>query len=234
MPKFIEKFMLVGPAVILLLALFPGSGRTVTTDEILAGIQERYSAAGGIKAEYTRVTTTPAMDGVFQSTSTHTASGVLYFRKPAQLILDQDSPRPEKMITDGRTVWWYIPEEKQVHRYTNVNVYGELGPLLDFLNGLGKLEGEYAVKVTPAGTTAVHDHRLELTRLKKGGGPNAITVWVSPQDYTLKGFRLNALTGEETVFKLNRMELNPDVGDAAFTFKIPEGTTVIDEEGGRL
>ena len=224
-------------AVAAMLACWAAAGaqaqqNTTDQDEILSAVQKKYAGMETLRADYTRVTTTPAMDGVFQSTSQHAASGLLMFKKPTKLILNQATPRPEQFVTDGATVWWFIPEENVVHRYQNVDVYGELKPLLDFFAGLGGLEGSFAVKVTPAGENGEADHRLDLTRLKSdGAGPREITVWVDPENFDMKGFSLTALTGESTIFTLTNLELNPGLDDSIFIFRIPKGVEVINDGG---
>ena len=204
-------------------------------EKILSTIQDYYATVKTLKAHYTRTTTTPAMEGVFQTSAQHVATGILQFKKPAKLILNQDAPRPETLITNGKTVWWYIPEENLVHRYAKVDVYGELQPLLDFLNGLGSLEGKFSVKITPGGQAPNLNHRLDLTRLENdGGGPAEITVWCAPDTLLLKGFKLTSLTGETTVFNFNSVDVNTDLSDETFNFQIPPGADVVDESADSL
>ena len=216
--------------IILFFFLVTGAAQPARADdkEILSTIQKKYKSLNSLKSDYTRTTITPAMESVFQSSSTNTASGILLFKAPAKLSLDQTSPRPEKMVTNGTTVWWYIQDDGLVHLYPDVDVYGELKPLLDFLGGLGGLEGKYEAVVTPAGQ-AEENHRVDLKSLREGSGPSEITAWFSPQDFSLTGFKLTSLTGEVTTFKLTNLALNPDLKDALFIFKIPEGTQVIQE-----
>ena len=229
--RTVYKAALMLAVLITATTVSPWAGLAETSDQILTQIQKRHAGLTSLKAHYTRVTKTPAMEGVFQSTSEHTASGVLSFKKPARLRLDQSSPRKEKMVTDGRTVWWYIQEENLVHRYSNVNVYGELKPLLDFLGGLSSLKGHFSVKVTPAGPGKEKKHRLDLTRLRQTSGPTGITVWFNPKDLSLSGFRLTSLTGETTDFTLTKVQLNPRLSDGSFVFRIPAGATVVEETG---
>ena len=209
----------------------PGLAQTLTKEEILAQVQERYTQSGGLIADYQRISTTPSMEGVFQSTSQQMAAGVLQYLKPDKLSLDQKDPRPEKLVTNGQTVWWYIPDEKQVHLYKNVDVYGELKPLLDFLGGMSGLEKDYYVKVVPAGANNQNQHRLDLTRITEGGGPQDITVWLDPKDYAIVAFKLVSLTGESTIFNLANVNMKPDLKEAQFDFAIPEGAKVIEEAG---
>jgi len=225
----IWMLLLAGPAVWML--CFPVPSPAEDQEAILAAIQRRYAGITGLMAEYTRVTTTPAMESLFQTSAKHTASGTLIFKKPAKLILDQTRPRPEKMITDGATVWWYIPEENLVHRYSNMDVSGELKPLLDFLGGLDSLTGRFEVRVTPAGTDGQTRHRLQLNRLQEGAGLSGITVWFEPGQMTLKAFRLTSLTGETTDFSLRHVRTDTVPDDRAFVFQPPAGVEIIEESG---
>lgn len=213
--------------------LLAGQGRAAGPEEVLTAIQERYAGLTGLAADYTRVTTTPAMEGVYQAAARQTASGRLLFKKPAQLRLEQRQPRPEKLVTDGVTVWWYIPAENVVHRYTSPDLFLELKPLLDFLSGLDSLSGRFKVKVTPASGQDQPFHRLDLTSLKEGGGPEKISVNFAPGDLTLISFRLTAVLGETTEFTLMNTEINPGLSNDLFTFPLPPGAQVIDEELGQ-
>jgi outer membrane lipoprotein-sorting protein len=205
----------------------------LAADDVLEAIQRKYAGLKSLAADYTRVTTTKAMEGVFQSESRHTASGVLYYRYPDKLRLDQKRPDAERLITNGRTVWWYIPAEKLVYRYQNVDVYGELKPLLDFLGGIEKLTQRFDVQINPAGTDGQADHRLELTALDEDwSGPEGIVAWFDPDDRTLTGFRLTTLTGEITDFSLSNLEINPDVSPELFGFTIPPDVKLVEEMPG--
>lgn len=227
--------VLIYTFLLFLFGLTASSGAgAASSDDILAAIQKRYKGLQTLSAEYTRVTTTPSMEGVFQSSSTHTATGILLFKKPARLILNQATPRSERLVTNGKTVWWHIPEENAVHKYPDVDVYGEMKPLLDFLNGIDSLKGSFHVKVTPADAKKNPNHKLELTNLKETGGPAGITVWCSPRNFDLVGFRLVALTGEATVFNLKSVKTNMELKDDSFDFVPPKGVKIIEETGEAL
>ena len=222
------KYLMIGALTVCWAA---PAASAATPEEIVKAIQERHADMTAFGADYVRTTKTPAMDGLFQSSSTHTASGFLIFKKPARLLLNQAQPRTEKLVTDGSTVWWYIPDENVVHRYNNVSLSGDLQSILDFFNGLGSLEGRYRVRVFEAGTDGETRHRLELSRLFESDSPQDITVWFNADDYLLAGFRLTSLTGETTEFTLTEVKVNPEAGDDIFLFRIPPGTDVLDEGG---
>jgi len=148
------------------------------------------------------------------------------------LRLDQNLPRPENLVTNGPTVWWYTPADNTVQRYSGQDISGELKPIVDFLSGLGGLKGRFEVKLNPTPTSQGGLIEVLLTRLQAGGGPEKITVWFEPRDYALAGFRLTSALGETTDFKLSHVQLNTGLEDGRFTFRVPPGAEVIDQKSG--
>jgi Outer membrane lipoprotein-sorting protein len=218
----------------LALLLIPVGGleaASLSQDQILAGLATRYRGVNGLQATYSRVASTPGNEKIFQSGSSQVATGVLYWSRPDKLLLDQASPQPETLVTDGRTVWWYLPAEKIAYRYRNVNVAGQLKPLMSFLGGLDSLNADFKVSLAPADSGRPGQHGLVLVP-KRGaeGGVDRLTIWCDG-DFTLTGFRLNAITGETTDFYLTGFRENPKLDNSRFSFKPPRGTEVIEEDG---
>lgn len=224
----------LGFIIALALLLVPAGGleaASLSQEQILAGLSARYRGISGLQATYSRVASTPGNEKVFRSGSAQVATGVLYWSRPDKLLLDQASPQPETLVTDGRTVWWYLPAEKVAYRYRNVNVAGQLKPLMSFLGGLDALNSDF--KVSPAAVDSARPGQHGLVLVPKGGpeaGVDRLTVWCDG-DFTLTGFRLNAITGETTDFYLTGFRENPKLENSRFSFKAPRGTEIIEEDG---
>ncbi|MDR3203573.1 MAG: outer membrane lipoprotein carrier protein LolA [Deltaproteobacteria bacterium] len=197
-------------------------------DAALVGLSERYRGITSLSAAYTRTTVTPATDAVFRNKASQTASGLLQWKRLTKLRLDQTSPDNEAMMTDGLTVWWHIPNEQLVHIYRNVDLAGELSPLLTFMSGLDDLRAKFSVYAAKG-----EDRRKDQTGLvldpkdnRESGGRLIIYC---DNDYLLTGFRLGSPTGEKTDFYLSNQSLNPGFDDAHFSFKILKGLKVVEE-----
>ncbi|MDR1487605.1 MAG: outer-membrane lipoprotein carrier protein LolA, partial [Deltaproteobacteria bacterium] len=183
-------------------------------------------------ADYTRTTIAPSTDAVFKNQASHTAKGVLQWKKMTMLRLDQGSPSKELLVTDGQTVWWHIPEEKQVFLYRDVDLAGQLGPLLNFLSGLEALTDSY--DVLPVLDEEQREDQIGLVLEAKQGEDKATGKMIIYCDskFSLTGFRLSSLTGEKTDFYLSNIKINPRFKDEFFVFKVPKGTTVVEETEG--
>jgi outer membrane lipoprotein carrier protein len=207
------------------------SGEQNQLNEAVVGLSKRYQELGSFSAKYTRTTVAPATDSVFRNQASHTANGVLQWKRMAKLRLDQASPSKELMLTDGETVWWYLPEEKQVHVYRDVDLAGQLAPLLNFMAGLQALDDSY--KIVPAPEADRRDGQTALVLESKTQSENAgqLVIYCDSQ-FTLTGFRLSSLTGEKTDFFLSGIKVNPGFKDEFFVFKAPRGTTIVEETEG--
>ncbi|UQZ89074.1 hypothetical protein C4J81_07630 [Deltaproteobacteria bacterium Smac51] len=201
----------------------------LSQEAIVNGISSRYQGINSISASYSRVASTPKTDKIFQNSSSQMATGLLSWSRPAKLLLDQKSPQPETMVTDGSTVWWYIPSESLAYRYRNMDVAGQLRPLLNFLSGLDSLRANFEISLAKADPGRMGQHGLALKPKVRDGNVNGITVWCD-DGFNLTGFRLNAATGETTDFYLTGFMENPKLNDSIFKFKPPKGVDLIDED----
>ena len=227
---FIPKtLLLLAFMAVALMGLAPEPLWALNQDKILNGLAKRYSQFNSIVAEYRRVATTPSTDQIFKTGSSQVATGTLSWARPAKLKLDQQKPQEELMVTDGSIVWWYIPSEKLVYRYQNIDVAGQLKPLISFLGGLDSLKTDFEVSLAPPDADRPGQHGLVL--LPRGGpeeGVDRFSVWCDAK-FMLTGFEITSVTGETTDFYLEKIQENPAVDSKTFNFKIPPGTEVMEE-----
>lgn len=197
--------------------------------KILAGLSERYRGLQSLQATYKRVAKTPSTDQLFKSGTSQTAQGTLSWARPDRLLLAQTAPQPETMVTDGQTVWWHIPSDKVVYLYRDIDVAGQLKPLLAFLSGLDSLTADFNVTLAPANESRPGQHGLILTPKLGDNTVDKLTVWCDKK-FTLTGFHMAAITGETTDFYFTDLVENPKFQDSLFTFKAPKGTEVVEEQ----
>jgi outer membrane lipoprotein-sorting protein len=196
-------------------------------EAILKGLATRYQGLEGLSAAYGRRTETPLAQDVFQNPGGPAASGQLAWRKPAFMRLDQAKPTSETLTTDGSTVYWYLPAEKQVHVYRRLDLAGEMAPLLSFLTNLDELKKNFRIKKAPTDSGRPGQLGLILDPRKKDAATGRIVAYCD-ETFQLTGFDLIAVTGEKTSFFLT--EVTPKAPDAArFAFEVPKGVRVIEE-----
>jgi len=184
--------------------------------KIISGMRDRYGNAKGWKAEYTREAISKAMAMLETAERHDLAKGSLYFKPRNFLRLEQTSPQEELLLTDGQTLWWYIPIKKQAYKYSAETFGKELGLLSDIFQGLKGIKNNFQItrKADPE-TTTYHlflrpeppwqeiDH-LELILLKR--------------DFSIKRIDIYNNIGGLTKFLFNRWEEKGPFEKGFFSF----------------
>jgi outer membrane lipoprotein carrier protein len=224
-----KGLVLVGLALLILsFSVSPLKADKAAMEKALKGLSERYVGLESFSAAYRRTTTTPSTDSVFKTQASQTANGVLQWKQLSKLRLDQREPSQELLMTDGSTVWWYMPQEKQVRIYRDIDLAGELAPLLTFMSGLKTLRDNFRITEAVKGDARKGQTGLILEP-KDNPEEGGLIIVYCDKDFALTGFRLSSLTGEKTDFWLTEPKINPALEDKFFVFEIPKNTIVIEE-----
>ncbi|RLB15543.1 MAG: hypothetical protein DRG35_03950 [Deltaproteobacteria bacterium] len=196
--------------------------------EIIRGMGDKYGNAIGWKADYTREAISKTMAMLETAERHDLAKGSLYFKPQHFLRLEQASPQEELLLTDGQTLWWYIPLKKQAYKYSAREFGKELGLLSDIFQGLKEVKSNFQITLkTAPETTAYHlvlrpeppwqevDH-LELIMLKR--------------DFSIKRIDIYNNIGGLTRFLFNRWEEKGPFKKGFFSFSPPSDVKIIDKK----
>ena len=209
---------------------FTPLGKTSPDDQlskIISGVSNRYRSAQGWKAEYTREAISKTMAMLETAEKHDLAKGSLYFAPQHFLRLEQAFPKEELLLTDGQTLWWYIPSKKQAYRYSAEKFGKELALLSDIFRGLKDIKKDFQIDLK-AGTetTTYHlllrpeppwqeiDH-LELLILKRG--------------FSIKQIEIYNTIGGLTRFIFNRWEEKGPFKKEFFSFSPPSDVKVFEK-----
>ena len=123
--------------------------------KIISEFRARYGNTKGWSAEYTREAISKTMALLKTAERHDVAKGSLFFKPPHFLRLDQVSPQEELLLTDGKTLWWYLPSKKQAYKYPSQSFGKELRLLSDVLKGLKDMEESFLITLNanPEGNT---------------------------------------------------------------------------------
>ncbi len=215
------------PALSLLIILFISPVFAEDTlSHILQEIKNRYGGAPGLFVPYTREVITRSMSMLGTSGGGDLASGIIYFKSPHFLRLDQEKPAPEKLIANGNTLWWYVPKKQEAHRYQAKDFGKELRLLSDIFRGLSDVKDSF--KVSLGGKTEKGDYELVMVPDPPWREIDRIALTVSP-DYDIRTVRIFNALGSVTKFNLGDFSLKKTFEKGFFEFTAPPGVTVIEE-----
>ena len=83
------------------------SGNEIIKEDILTALEQKY-ANKSFSTDFTQVSKLAALD------ITEKASGKAFFSHPGKMIWQYLAPQNHEIITNGKTLWIYRPEENQV------------------------------------------------------------------------------------------------------------------------
>jgi len=225
--------MILRPVCILFcLMLFSLPASSLLGDQlstILEGVRKRYGDLPGLTVPYEREIMTRSMALLGEQMASDRASGKIHFSPPHFLRVDQEKPTEESLISDGNTLWWFIPAKKQVYQYPSHKMGKELKVLGDVLQGLRGVEESFVVMLSGRDDTG--GLQLELTPNPPWPEIDHITLSVAQEDYRIRKVEIHNLLGGITRFKLGDVAVRKSFDAGLFTFVPPDGVKVI-EEGG--
>jgi outer membrane lipoprotein-sorting protein len=196
--------------------------------EILAGIQKRYGDLPGLSVPYERDIISRSMAMLGEQMKTDLATGRIHFRPPSFLRIQQETPKTEAVITDGDTLWWYIPQKKQVYRYPSDRAGRELRLLSEIFQGLRQVSESFEVVQSGLGTKG--DYQLKLIPNPPWPQIDHINLSVVRGDYHIRVVEIHNYIGSITRFTLGDLSVQERFEKGFFKFIIPDGVTVIEEE----
>jgi len=143
-----------------------------------------------------------------------------------------DSPPDQKkeVISDGRQVWIYIPEDALAMVYP-LNQVLRSDLVLRFFSGIGEVPKEFSLawqRPPEAGQSYVIrlEPRQPQAQLKR------LILTINPLTYLVESLEFSNALGEETRFAFSRTTLGVKLSPAFFTFIPPPGVQVVREAPG--
>ncbi len=205
----------------MLLYLFPlpmASG--IAGQEVLREIQKRYEATHDFEANFIQETTGKMMKGHPK------AEGKVYFKKKGMMRWDYRTPN-QKLISNGVTLWYYQPEEKQVLIYNVAKVIRERIPLA-FLSGEGSLSRDFNLTNFNESMAPGENHFV-LEMVPKEPFPALVKLILTVDKKTYMVVQSDVIDelGNMTRTRFVDIKTNLSLSDSLFNFIIPPGTEVL-------
>ena len=209
-------------AVLFVFVLFCSAGPLYGEEkipEILAGIRSHYGTLAGLTVPYEREIVTRSMTMLGTQMKGDLATGLIYFKPPHFLKLEQQTPKEEYVISDGKVLWWYIPEKALAYRYPSRKLGKELQVLSDTFQGLKQAEENF--KITLEEEAEKKLYLLNLVPDPPWQQVEHIGLLIDPQDYRIRMIAIYNYVGGITRFMLGNLTVRHDLEEKSFQFEAP-------------
>jgi outer membrane lipoprotein carrier protein len=205
------------------LALFVLTGSVAfgaTAQAVLAEMQSRYVKTNEFEASFLQEYIGKVMK------KSQKGEGKVYFKKKGMMRWDYNTPN-QKFITNGRTLWYYQPEENHVFVSDMAKVLKERTPL-SFLSGEGDISRDFTILTFSESLSEKEDtFVLELTPKETNPALSKLTLTVDKKTYYV--VQADVFDGLGNVTRTRFVDIKTDVGlsNSFFNFTIPPGTEIL-------
>lgn len=190
---------------------------------VIEGLQKEYKDIPGLTINYSREVITRSMAMLGDKAKGDLASGVIYFKPPRFLKLEQKSPQVEILLVNGDTLWWYLPDKKTAYRYPSKDFGKEMELLSDIFSGFTGIEEKFKVEIVPGEDP--DKHLVLLRPLPQWQDIDHILLELTSL-YKIKGIDIHNQLGGITRFRLEETVRTEFFKDGFFEFTVPEGVEV--------
>lgn len=198
---------------------------SLSLDEIINKVEKHY-AVSGFTADFSQTSSIKAME------ITDSASGRAFFKRSGKMRWEYETPDRQMIITDGKTLWVFRPEDNQV-MIGKAPSFFEGGKGFSFLSDMKVIRQKFNMvleKETQEGFFV-----LKLLPREKTYDIVGIYLWISGSTFDVVRIITYNSYGDETRIVFNNIQIKQKLDDSLFSFEISEGIEVLhlDEQGGQ-
>jgi outer membrane lipoprotein carrier protein len=153
-------------------------------------------------------------------------SGHLFMMRPKMMRWEYKNPEEKLFVSDGKTVYFYVPADHQVNKEAVKQSFDDRIPLM-FLLGQSNLRSEFTrfellnTKPFFEGTKVVRMYPKRKTDLQE------ILMEVDPATYLIRRLLLAHSDGSRSEFIFSGIRINAGLQASMFDFKVPPGVEVV-------
>ena len=157
-------------------------------------------------------------------------TGHLYLMRPRKMRWEYTNPEEKLFVSDGKTVYLYVPADRQVNKETVRETLDDRIPMM-FLLGNSDLRREFTrfellnTKPFLEGTRVLRMYPRRKTDLTE------VVMEVDPANYLIRRLLLAHSDGSRSEFIFSNIRTNTGLRSNMFDFKVPVGVEVLDGIG---
>ncbi len=201
-----------------LLAL-PGTLFSETSEQqALDAIQRQYEKVSTFEADFTQRSYVKMMN------QTQSIKGTVKIKKPGKMKWVYGAPDTQILISDGKNLWLYVPEEEQATKVPVESIYSSNTPAL-FLAGKGKLTRSFNVE-----SVSQENQNILVTLVPKNEdqGLARLILHADKKNYQITGSTVYDKLGNKTEIRFSRIRINREIPEEQFQLKTPPGVEILD------
>ena len=152
--------------------------------------------------------------------------GQLLVKKPGKMRWDYNAPERKLFVSDGRKLYSYLPQDKQVIVSDVPTEDHATTPAL-FLTGKGNLLRDFTVSFGQAVDTLAGTTVLKLVPRRSEAEYDWLMLAVDPRSLQIRTLITVDGQGGKSTFTFTNLKENVGLADKEFAFSMPRGVDVV-------
>ena len=206
--------------ILFTLLILPAGTLFAETSEqqALDAIQRQYEKVSTFEADFTQRSYVKMMN------QTQSVKGTVKIKKPGKMKWVYGAPDTQILISDGKNLWLYVPEEEQATRVPVESIYSSNTPAL-FLAGKGKLTRSFNVE-----SVSEENQNILVTLVPKNEdqGLARLILHADKKNYQITGSTVYDKLGNKTEIRFSQIRINREIPEEQFQLKTPPGVEILD------
>jgi outer membrane lipoprotein carrier protein len=186
--------------------------------DALDAVQKNYEKVLTYEAEFIQKSYIKMMD------KTQDVKGTVIIKKPGKMKWRYGAPDTQILISDGSTLWLYVPDEEQATKVPIESIYSSNTPAL-FLAGKGKLMQTFNVESVNLDKDPI---RITLTPKTDDQALTRLQLFADKKNYQITGSTVYDMLGNKTEIRFSNIKTNREIPEKTFQFQAPENVEVLD------
>lgn len=201
-----------------------GTQASASPDEVARDLQRKYDRVNDFSADFIH----SYRGGVLKQRTTE--EGRLLVKKPGKMRWEYISPEKKVFVSDGRKLYSYIPQDRQVIVSTVPPDDQAPTPAL-FLTGKGNITRDFSVAFDKIPEAPAASIALRLNPKKREPEYDWLTLVVQPKTLNLLMLVTVDTQGGRSAFTFSNLKENVGLTDNHFVFRMPRNVDVITDAG---
>ena len=207
-------------SIVYIFILLTGTMSQAETPEqqALDAVQKNYEKVLTYEAEFLQKSYIKMMD------KTQDVIGTVSIKKPGKMKWSYGAPDTQILISNGSTLWLYVPDEEQATKVPIESIYSSNTPAL-FLAGKGKLTQTFNVE-----SVNLDKDPISITLIPKADDQALarLQLFANKKNYQITGSTVYDKLGNKTEIRFSNIKINREISEKTFQFQAPANVEVLD------
>ena len=187
-------------------------------ESVVEGLQKRYDSTVDFVADFFQETKLKTLNRRVK------AWGKVYFRRPGKMLWRYNEPKGQVFLADGKHLYYYQPEQKQVIK-SRLSYAIRSDTPLSFLLGIGDLKRDF--KATLVSTDKEY-YVVRLTPKEAMEGIGDFLLGIEIKEFDILWVQIEDAIGNVTTIRFSSMQRGVGLRDSIFNLQIPDGVDIVE------